>query len=399
MSGRRRGARRLAGASKRRAAELIGPEQRAELLEEAAQASRTGLVTRRDRLLTTARPILQTAVAASAAWLVATELLGHDAPFFAPISAVITLGLTIGERRRRAVELAIGVSVGIVIADLIVAEIGTGAWQIGVVVALAMFAATLVGGGPLLASQAGASAVLVATLQFPEDGFDFTRAVDALAGSACALVIGSILLPANPLRMVRVGAGPVLDSLATALDHVAVALERRDRGEADQAVHAVSLIRPYHDDLEDTLAAAADTARLSLGRREALDQIAHLSELARHLRLAIGDARSLARGAGRAIDLDDATPPELPAAIRELADSTRALREVLDGGDPGPAREAAVHAAAVSNVVLDETTNMSALHIVGQIRLLAVDLLRASGEERDRAQEQVRGAEGEALGG
>ena len=64
-------------------------------------------------------------MAASLAWLVATEVVGHPRPFFAPISAVVTLGLTVGQRRRRAIELAIGVSVGISIADLLVVAIGT----------------------------------------------------------------------------------------------------------------------------------------------------------------------------------------------------------------------------------------------------------------------------------
>src|SRR4029079_13655972 len=85
----------------------------------------------------------------------------------------------------------------IFIADLLVRAIGTGTWQVGVVTGLAMLAATLVGGGTLLASQAGASAVLVATLQPPE-GFDFTRSLDALVGSATALVVGALLLPIDP---------------------------------------------------------------------------------------------------------------------------------------------------------------------------------------------------------
>ena len=59
-----------------------------------------------------ARPILHSAVSAALAWLIATEVVGHDQPFFAPIAAVITLGLTVGQRRRRAMELAIGVAVG-----------------------------------------------------------------------------------------------------------------------------------------------------------------------------------------------------------------------------------------------------------------------------------------------
>ena len=141
---------------------------RSELLEEAAEASRLGLRTRRERAVAAARPILQTAVAASPRGSSRSSYSAIRRPFFAPIAAVVTLGLTIGERRQRAVELAIGVAVGIAIADLLVAQIGTGTWQIGVTVALAMFAAILVGGGPLLASQAAASAVLVVALQPPE---------------------------------------------------------------------------------------------------------------------------------------------------------------------------------------------------------------------------------------
>ena len=50
-------------------------------------------------------------------------------------------------------------------ADLLVIAIGTGAWQLAVVVGLAMVAAVLVGGGVLLVNQAAVSAVLVVTLQ------------------------------------------------------------------------------------------------------------------------------------------------------------------------------------------------------------------------------------------
>jgi hypothetical protein len=83
---------------------------RAELLEQAAEVSRAGLRSRRERIITTARPILHTSVAAAGAWFVATEIVGHERPFSAPIAAVITLGLTVGERGRRAVEVAIGVA-------------------------------------------------------------------------------------------------------------------------------------------------------------------------------------------------------------------------------------------------------------------------------------------------
>jgi uncharacterized membrane protein YgaE (UPF0421/DUF939 family) len=366
--------------------------RRDELLEQAAEASRAGLRTRRRRMVTVARPILHTSVAAAGAWLVAVELLSHPQPFFAPISAVITLGLTVGERRRRAVELAIGVALGILIADALVAAIGTGTWQIGVVTGLAMTGAALVGGGPLLASQAGASAVLVSTLQPPDGGFDFDRFTDALTGAVVALVVSSLLFPVNPLRLVEESVAPLLQRLVTALDRIAAALETRDLDAADEALLAVARVDAAHDELVDTLDAAGDAARLSPRRRRALGGLDRYAVAGGELGLAVENLRALARGAVRAFHLDDSVPEDAVRAVRELAACARAFGDYLDGGDPESAREAAVRAAALANAVLDETGNLSAVHIVGQIRLAAVDLLRATGLERDRAQEAVRTA-------
>jgi uncharacterized membrane protein YgaE (UPF0421/DUF939 family) len=365
---------------------------RDELLEQAAEASRAGLRTRQERIVTGARPILHSAVAAAVAWLVATELVGHEQPFFAPISAVITLGLTVGQRRRRAVELAIGVAVGIAIADALVAAIGTGTWQIGIVVALAMGAAALVGGGSLLASQAGASAVLVATFQPPDGGFDFDRALDALVGAGTALGVSSLLLPVHPMRLVSESAGPVLDRLMSALGQIATALTTRQPEAADAALLAVARVDGAHEHLIETLEAAGEAARLSPQRRGTLGGVDRYAVAVGELGRAIENVRALARGAVRATHLDDAIPPEAVRAVQALAACAEALKDYLDGGDPGRAREAAVQAAALANAVLDATANLSAVHIVGQIRLTAVDLLRATGLDRAQAQEAVREA-------
>jgi uncharacterized membrane protein YgaE (UPF0421/DUF939 family) len=366
--------------------------RRDELLEQAAEASRAGLRTRRERIVAGARPILHSAVAASLAWLVATELVGHEQPFFAPISAVITLGLTVGQRRRRAVELAIGVVTGIAIADALVAAIGTGTWQIGVVVALAMIAAALVGGGSLLASQAGASAVLVATLQPPDGGFDFDRALDALVGGGVALVVSSLLLPVHPMRLVSESAEPVMDRLVAALGQIATALTTRRPEAADAALLAVARVDGAHEHLLETLEAAGEAARLSPQRRGSRTGLDRFAIAAGELGRAIENVRALARGAVRATSLDDSIPPEAVEAVQELARSAETLGEYLDDGSPEPARDAAVRAAALANAVLEATGNLSAVHIVGQIRLIAVDLLRAAGLDRAEAQELVRGA-------
>jgi uncharacterized membrane protein YgaE (UPF0421/DUF939 family) len=42
--------------------------------------------------------ILQQTAAAVLAWLIATMVVGHAEPFFAPVAAVVALNATLGER-------------------------------------------------------------------------------------------------------------------------------------------------------------------------------------------------------------------------------------------------------------------------------------------------------------
>jgi uncharacterized membrane protein YgaE (UPF0421/DUF939 family) len=254
-------------------------------------------------------------------------------------------------------------------------------------------AATLVGGGALLASQAGASAVLVATLQPPEGGVDFGRALDALIGAGIALLVSSLLLPVNPLRLLKASAAPVLDRLESALEQIAEALTSRRPEPADAALLGVARADGANDQLLSTLGAAGEAAVMSPQRRGALGGLDRYAVAAGELARMIGNVRALARGAMRAIDLDDSVPPEAIQAVEELAAGVRSLRDYLDGGDTDRTRECAQRAAALANAVLEATGNLSAVHIVGQIRLAAVDLLRAAAIDRADAQELVRGAQ------
>jgi uncharacterized membrane protein YgaE (UPF0421/DUF939 family) len=346
----------------------------------------------RERLLTTARPIVHTAVAAALAWLAATTLLGHETPFFAPIAATVTLGVTIGQRGRRAVELAFGVAVGIAVADALVLLIGTGTIQIAVVVALAMIAAQGLGGSPLLVSQAAVSAVLVATLQPPSEVFSFDRFLDGLTGGVIALAVAAVILPVDPVTLVRRGIEPVLDELAYTLDEIAEALAGRDAEAAERALVRARAIDPSIRELRDALDGARDSARLAFRRRRARRRVRRYEETARNLDLAVRNVRVLARGAMRAISLEDRTPQEVVRAVKKLAVTVRALGPALDGDEDeaAEAADAARLAAASANAALEETGNMSALHMVGQLRSTAVDLLRAIGMDRADAVDEVR---------
>ncbi|MGH8838440.1 MAG: FUSC family protein, partial [Jiangellaceae bacterium] len=172
------------------------PQRRSEeALEALAARSRQGARDRLRRLRLTAVPIMQCAVGAALAWWVATgPLIGHERPFFAPIAALISLGVGLGQRLPRVVELVVGVAVGVLVGDLLVAWIGTGVAQIALVVALAMVAAVALGGGAVIVTQAAASAVLVATLTpTADEGVNLDRFVDTLVGGGIGLVVSALL--------------------------------------------------------------------------------------------------------------------------------------------------------------------------------------------------------------
>ena len=88
--------------------------------EGALVRGRTSLSTRLDRWRAKRWQVAQCAIAAGVAWWLAADVIGHSAPFFAPVAAVVSLGTSYGQRLRRVAEVTIGVALGIFGADLLV---------------------------------------------------------------------------------------------------------------------------------------------------------------------------------------------------------------------------------------------------------------------------------------
>ncbi len=324
---------------------------------------------------------------------------GIERPFFAPVAAIITLGLTVSERGRRAGEVAIGVALGIAIGDLLVLAIGVGAGQLALVVMLATSIALFLGSGQMLATQAAVSAALVATLQPPVDGVTFARFLDALVGGGVALLVNGLLLPANPVTMLRRAAHPLLDELAATLDDIAAAIDARDRKMAER-----SLIRARGiDDLSMTFREAVDVSRETIRyappRRRWRGRVEDYAAAAAQIELAVRNVRVMARGSIRAVRLDDNVPSDVAEAVRALAQAVRAYGDVLDHPERVEAvREPALRAAAMATDVLERTGNLSVNVIVGQVRSTATDLLTGVGIDPEDAANAVQRATREAAG-
>ena len=346
-----------------------------------------------DRLGLAWRSLVQTATAATGAYLVATEVVGHTQPFFAPVAAIITLGITVGQRgpARSSSRSASRSASRSPTASC--SLLGPGAAPLALVVLLAMGAAVFLGSGQIFATQAAISAVLVAVLQPASEGFSGARFVDALIGGGIALLVNALLLPADPLKMVERAAAPVLEELALTLESIARrrGVGRPGGGRAGAAARARA--RRARVEPARRGAVSRETARYAPARRSARGAVDFYAEAAAQIDLAIRNVRVLARGAVRGARLGENLPPAVATAIRDLAEAVSALREALDDPDRSDAvRAPALRAAARATRVLEETGNLSVTVVVGQVRSTAVDLLRGSGLTYEQAAGLVREA-------
>ena len=363
------------------------------MIEDAAERSRVSMRVRWQRVRMNWRTMVQAGVAVAVAWAIAKWLWGHSSPFFAPVSAIIALGTSYHQRGRRAVELVAAVTLGIAAADLLAYQLGPGVVQLGVAVAIAVGIGLFFGTSQLFVNQVAVSAVLVFTVSTAGQGVSFARALDALTGGTVALLVAAVLLPANPLRILRDAARPVLDELAATLQDIAAALRARDPQLAEDALVRARAIHELGERLYDATLESRETTRISPARRRARNTVEFYAEAAVRVDLAVRNVRVLARGTMRALALDENVPPEVAESLKELASAVHALGVALESGSGfDEVREHALRAATVATRVLEGTANMSVSVIVGQVRSTATDLLTGIGMTYEEATEAVRAA-------
>lgn len=337
------------------------------------------------RLFRNGIPIVQCAVAAGAAWALAIYVFGHPQPFFAPIAAVVSLGVSLGQRMRRALELVVGVSIGIGVGDVLISIIGSGPLQIALVVALAMSTAVLLDSGAIIVLQAASSSVLVATLLPPASAGGLTRMLDAVIGGLVGFVVAS-LLPANPLAVAHRNGRLVLGALADALRGVAGAVSRQDVDMASDVLANARKSQSLVEDFRSALIAGQEIARFAPIRWHRRGDLDRYEAAAAPIDRALRNTRVLARRALAALHDAEPVPRPLPGLLEELAGAVVLLRDELASGlEPLQAREAARVVARKSSVELLGEGDFSMQVVVMQVRSIAVDLLQATGLNRSEA--------------
>ncbi|MFG3554328.1 aromatic acid exporter family protein [Micromonospora sp. NPDC047557] len=339
---------------------------------------------------------LQAGLAAALSWLVVREVLHVSQPVFAPISAVSTLAASVGQRLRRTVELIIGVTVGVLVGDLLLTVTGTGWWQLALIVVLAILVALFLAGSAAVVIQAGATAVLIATLSPSVRDLEIPRFVDALVGGAVALLVTAVLLPLSPLRVLNRAARPALDLLSTQLDATAGALADRDIA---RALAARTQLRENKDELRALVEAtqgAREASTLSpVHWHERHGPVGRYAQAAGPIDRAMRNAGTLIRRAVSVIDDGEPIPRPLPEAVADLAEAVRVLkRQFAAGHEPTQAREQALRAVCAAGDAYREGVGFSGAVVVAQVRTTVSDLLVATGLTQEVANRLVRRAFG-----
>lgn len=345
-------------------------------------AGRGQLAAARARLRDGAWSVGQCSLGAAVAWTAAQHLLGHPRPYFACVAAVVSLAVRAAQRLRRVGELAVGVTVGVAVGDLLVGQIGTGAWQIALVVGIALVLALALDGGPLLVSQAGLQAVFVVALP-RTPGSSLARWEDALVGGVVALLV-AFLLPQDPWRAARRAAERCLGELAAAARQAAEGVRTRDTGEAADALSRARGTQAGLDAWTAALDAGRDITRLSPLRRDRGGTQAAQARLHDGVDRAVRNLRVLARRVLFAIETGEQLPARVPEELDRFADAVDALTGRALAGVDGPPPELLALAAELDPGELG-ASGLSASVVVAQLRSAVVDLLVATGIDTGRA--------------
>ena len=116
---------------------------------------------------------------------------------------------------------------GVLIADLLVRLLGNGPREVGLMMVLAMSAAVLVGGGPMLMTEASVSAIIIGSTAASSLGLFPTRPIEGLAGGLVAFAVHSLVFPPDPLLHVSRAANAVFGARGRTLEDLAAVLEER----------------------------------------------------------------------------------------------------------------------------------------------------------------------------
>ena len=341
-------------------------------------------------------PAATSAIAAVAAYAFAAIIFGHSEPYFAATSALISLGFGRDPHIRKALEVAIGVTLGILVGDTLQALLGQGYWQGVIVVFVTIILARFIDSGVIFTTQMSIQAVLVVLLPIPVEG-PLSRSVDAVIGGVIAIAI-TMLTPVSLRKEAVAGMRELFTSITATLRELSSALEEQDSRSSWVALIEARGLQSKIDSVRAELSRADQAATYSPTQRSARQDLQEMSRTLEKTDLAVRSLRIIARRVITVIDEFDTKSPKgddlqrMSAWFSDAADAIGILgRSVAEPVAPGRHRSLSVARNALGAATTKLTPhNLGAntLHgeaLVMMCRPMMVDFIEATGSDHHEA--------------
>lgn len=314
--------------------------------------------------------VLLAAVAAGVAWLLASMVLHQLQTFFAPIVAIVVLIGSVGARAGRALHLLLGVTVGVVIGELVALLAWPDPLKVLVASGIAMLLVALFYTEALPLIQSGVGAVLVIVMHQPATAVG--RLSAALLGAVAALAFTLVLFTPSPSRLLADAVGRVLQACAAALRAGAESLRTPEEGGRDHEGEAERTAVDALATLDSTRTSARFLGRYSIRGRRETAELHRTDALAARLVTVAVDVTALSRAAstGR-------LGSEAADVLDGLADAVAYF-----AADPRSPDRARATGNATDGVLADDA--VARCGAGADQMLLVAEGLRALADERDR---------------
>ncbi|RMB58874.1 FUSC family protein [Tessaracoccus antarcticus] len=331
--------------------------------------------------------IVQISLAAGMSWWLAQTLFSHKAPFLAVVATIVCLGFSFGQRLWRALEISVGVTVGVLFGDIFLHYFGTGVWQIVLVIAVAMSFTTWLGARTLMVTQSAVQAAVVLTV-IPGVDAGISRWMDALVGCGVALVFATVA-PTGPVMRPRLQAAKVLHETANTIREMILAVEASDMEAAERVLASARATEQALATLTTAANEGAAVVRFSPFMRRHRQGVLQIADLTVPLDRFTRNLRVLARRAVVAVYRGEGVPDDhlqLMACLAQITDECAA--ELFAMRQPSSKIDDIV-ALAEQSATIPVGDRLSSAVILAQARSMMADLLELCGMDYTDARDSI----------
>ncbi|WP_235936325.1 FUSC family protein [Brevibacterium rongguiense] len=328
--------------------------------------------------------LLQVTIGATLAYTFCKLVLGHSYPFLAAVAAAVGTGVVADRRLRRALEIGLGATLGVLVGEFFFQIFGPGIWQIAVVMFIGLVIGTMVNSGGIFITQIAIQSIYVITVPVQVGAHPFDRTVDALVGALVAILM-ALLVPNDARKVPRDRAANLLQEIAELLHASGRALRTSDQELAKRTLERARDTQDMIDSWRSSLRISEEAARINARSRRYAAEVTRLARACEYADRAMRLVRVICR---RIVDITriGRNRPAVGAMLAGLGDGADRLRWALRRGESRtPAEEELRAVAATLSPQNPDLVDLQDETLVLLLRPLANDLLGACGLTEDAA--------------